>query len=116
ARIVLPPIQRRGRGVMTLVAVAGEDQAVAGMVFPSEDEQAHGEDCRAALSTVDERALKTGAWVAHQRRGGCHIRTPGSARSGRSAPESYQSSINRNEIEWVKGRPTAPPAISSRVH
>ena len=49
------------------------------------------------------------------RLGGCHIRTPGSERSGRAAPASYQSSMRRKEIECVVGSATSPSAICSRV-
>ena len=47
ARIVLPPVERRGRPLVKFIAVAGEDQPIAGVVFPGKDEQAHGQDCRA---------------------------------------------------------------------
>src|SRR5690606_41781009 len=40
-RIVLPPVERRGRSIVKLVAVAGEHQTILGMQFPSQYEQAH---------------------------------------------------------------------------
>src|ERR1700754_2471427 len=48
--------------------------------------------------------------------GACHIRTPGSDRSGVVVPLSYQSSIRRKEIECVVGSAISPAASCARVN
>lgn len=119
---------------MKFIAIAGKNQAIAGMCFPGKNEQAHS-----GVIVVQRRRLVAAQMLRKMvggsggksecvslnarctyspdyRAGDVHSLACGWARNGIALAESNQSSISRKDMECVVGNATSPAAICSCVN